>query len=181
MASSFAQIVSAVETALGDATVSFGQGRKAVKEYAELRRCVWVPVSADLTTHRHDVGGKLHPTTGNRETAVLTRTLSCEVHVWDGTTEDEATRIENTEDLLHALYVVLRDNFMGSVRFGDETWTTQANDVADYALAGEKAVFRVEFDIPVIRESKAITTITGEDMTVIYEGASGDEQQYPTP
>jgi len=181
MASRISQIVSEVETALGDATVDFAYGRKAIKEYVGTRRCVWVPVSADLTTHRHDVGGRIHPTSGNREVAVLTRTLRCEVHVWDATSEVEEARIDATEILLHQLYAVIRDYFMGAVLFGDETWTTQTTEGADYAVAGEKAVFIVQFDIPVIRETKPITTITDEKMTVIYEGASGDEQQYPTP
>lgn len=166
MASRISQIVSEVETALGDSTVEFAYGRKAIKEYVGLRRCVWVPVEADLTTHRHDVGGKVHPTTGNREPAVLTRTLRCEVHVWDATSEQEEARLDATETLLHQLYPIIRDYFMGDVRFGTETWATQTNDGADYAVAGEKAVFTVQFDIPVVRESKPLTEITSESTTV---------------
>jgi hypothetical protein len=134
-----------------------------------------VPVAADLSTHRHDVGGRVHPTTGNREPAILTRTLTCEVHVWDGTSEEEEGRLDATEILLHQLYAVIRDNFMGAARFGAETWTTQTSEGADYAVMGEKAVFTVEFDIPVIRETKPLTVVTAEDRLVTIGWSSFDD------
>jgi hypothetical protein len=175
MTSSLKEVVDEVEAQLDDATVSFARGRKALKEYAELRRCVWVPVGGPLDTHTHQVGGRVHPTSGNREEAVLTRRLTCEVHVWDGTSEVEETRLDASETLMHQLLAVIRDRFMGSVRFGAEEWRTQTDEGADYAVAGEKVVFTCSFDIPVIRESKALTVIAAQSTLVTFGWSAFDD------
>lgn len=181
MASRFATIVAAVETALGDATVLVTTGRKSLHQHEQARRIIAIPVSADLNSHKHPVGGTINPSTGNREPAILTRSLTVEWHVWDATDEDEASRIEATEQLLHDLYVAIRAETMGCVAFQSEHWVTQTDANADYAVAGEYAVATTVIDIPVIRESKSLTTAAHEGTTVTYEGPAGDETVHTRP
>lgn len=178
MAARFSQLVSAIETRLADSTVSFGIGRLALKENAAVRRVVFVP---DTVQHSygHDVGGQVRG--GYREPAVLTRVVGCEVHIWDGSEDSFADRFEATEELLHDIIVSIRTECMGRVRFNGEQWTTQTSGGADYAVNAEKVVLAITLEVPVIWESKGLTTITDEGVSVIYQGASGNETVYTKP
>jgi hypothetical protein len=82
------------------------------------------------------------------------------------TTEDETTQFENTEQLLHELYVAIRQEAMGFVRFQTEQWVTQTEEAKDYAAAAEYAVVTTVIDIPVARESRALTTVTAQGATI---------------
>lgn len=178
MAARFSQLVSAIETRLADPTVSFGIGRLALKENAAVRRVVFVP---DTVQHGygHDVGGKVRG--GYREPAILTRVIGCEVHIWDGSQESFADRFEATEELLHDLIVAIRTETMGRVRFNGEQWTTQTSNGADYAVNAEKVVLALTLEVPVLSESKALTTVSDEGTTTVFEGASGNETVYTRP
>ena len=175
MASRFSDIVDAVETRLDDATVLFCKGRKSLHELEQPRRIVAIPVSADLSSHKHPVGGTVNATTGNREPAILTRSLLVEWHVWDATDEAEDDRIEDTEQLLHELYVAIRVECMGHVSFQSEQWVTQTEGMADFAVAGEHVVASTIIEIPVVRESRALTTITAEEALITIGWSAFDE------
>jgi len=168
MASRFATIVDAVEATLDDATILFTKGRKSLHLHEDLRRIIAIPVTGDLTTYKHDIGGRINPDTGNRETSVLTRSLTVEWHIWDMTHDNETEQFEDTEQMLHDLIGAIYQNCMGTVEFQSESWVTQTDEAKDYAAAAEYVIATTRFDIPVVglNQSKALTDLTDVDTIV---------------
>lgn len=174
MASRFSQLVDAVQAQLADATVTFSKGRLALNENAATRRVAWVPIKVDHT-YAHDVGGKIvGGAPQKRSPAFLTRAITCDVYIWDGTIASELTldRYEATETLLHAVLRAIRAQFLGCVKWGGETWTTQSEG-AGYAVNAELCVLRVTIDVPVTTEDLDLTVVAHHSGTMKHVTPGG--------
>ena len=163
-----------------DGDGKFTKGLKSLYEYEQPRRVTVVQPEA-TNEHTHGVGGQVNPTTGNREPAVLTRAVHFDWHIWDATREGEDDRVEDTEQLLHDLIVAIRTECMGRVRFLGDSWLTQTDAGADFAVAGQYALLRTTIEIPVVRESRALTAVATEGTTITHEGPGGDEVVHQRP
>ena len=182
MASRLAQLVTLIAANLADATVTWTTGALALKENLGTRRIALVPLSAQHTS-RHPIGGKIVGGTPNtRQPAFITRTLLVDFYVWDGTPASGLTadRYEATEELLHDLLVALRLTLHADVRFLGENWRTQALTDAAFDVNAELCILHTSIDIPVVWESKPLTTLDGQSFTAIHVAEDGsEEQQYP--
>jgi hypothetical protein len=184
MASRLSQLATLLAARLADSTVTWSTGQLALRENLGTRRVALVPTKAQHT-HRHPVGGKIvggSPQT--RQPAFLTRTLNVDFYIWDGTpsTGLTADRYEATEELLHDLLAAMRLELRADVRFLGEDWKTQDLSGAGYDVNAELCILHTSIDIPVVWESRALTSLETQRFTAIHVAEDGDEeQQYPEP
>ena len=146
--------------------------RVTLKEHDSYPRVVWVhpggSITADVGGRTH-IGGRINPTTGNREKTVRVQVADCQVHIWG---EDE----EAAEDIQHAIVSTCYRRLSGAVLFGSYAGFNEQPGTADIAIHGWKIIQSLTIDFSILAESKALTAVTGqgfENSFIAYDtGAS---------
>ncbi len=134
------------------ATIGWYFGRKALKQNDRPPRVTWIPTSS-VIEGQPNRQGKMD---GKFSTVQLTaRTLSYEVHI-------QGRDYEQTEHLMNLVMAAAHQAGLRSLNYLSETWFTQTESGADYAVDGEKVILKVTAGIPVL---------ASEDETLVVEGA----------